>query len=68
MGVRADKVKRSPPARSDESPAPERSPAPEPSEDFAERQDIETADEPEEQHNRRHHARDAADVESVRPA
>ena len=37
----------------------------EPSEDFAERRDIETADEPKEQHDRRHHARD---VESVPPA
>ena len=68
MGVRADKVKRRPPAGSGEGAAPERSPAPEPSEDFAERRDIETADEPEEQHDRRHHARDAADVESGRPA
>ena len=44
---------------------PEGSRATEPSEDFAERRDIETADEPKEQHDRRHHARD---VESVPPA
>jgi hypothetical protein len=37
---------------------PESSRATEPSEDFAERRDIETADEPREQHDRRHHARD----------
>jgi hypothetical protein len=43
----------------------ERSRATEPSEDFAERKDIETADEPKDQHDRRHHTRD---VESVPPA
>jgi hypothetical protein len=44
---------------------PEESRATEPSEDFAERRDIETADEPKEQHDRRHHARE---MESVPPA
>ena len=48
------------------APTPEsRERATEPSEDFAERRDVETADEPEEQHDRRRHARD---VESVPPA
>jgi hypothetical protein len=48
------------------APTPEsRERATEPSEDFAERRDIETADEPKEQHDRRRHARD---VESVPPA
>ena len=37
----------------------------EPSEDFAERKDIETADKPREEHDRRHHEQD---VESVPPA
>ena len=36
-----------------------------PSEDFAERKDIETADKPREEHDRRHHEQD---VESVPPA
>jgi hypothetical protein len=39
----------------------------EPSEDFAERRDIETADEPTGEHDRRHHDRAGADVESTKP-
>ena len=50
-----------------ESGEPERAPVPEPSEDFAERQDIETANEPAEQHDRRHHNRGDRDVESSQP-
>jgi hypothetical protein len=42
--------------------APEKPRATEPSEDFAERRDIETADEPKEQHDQRHHARDVKSV------
>jgi hypothetical protein len=38
----------------------------EPSEDFAQR-DIETADEPAEQHDRRHHDHGGRDVESSQP-
>ena len=49
--------------------APVWSPRPEePSEDFAERRDIETADEPSDADDRRHHNRDGAAVESPRPA
>ncbi len=45
-----------------------RAPRPnEPSEDFAERRDIETADEPAGAHDRRHHDRDDTGVESSRP-
>jgi hypothetical protein len=40
---------------------------PEPSEDFGERRDIETADEPVEQHDRRHHGGGRSDVESSEP-
>jgi hypothetical protein len=40
---------------------------PEPSEAFAERGDIETADESAEQHDRRHHDRSRGDVESREP-
>ena len=48
---------------------PKRVPRPdEPSEDFAERRDIETADEPAHEHDRRHHDRDDAGMGSSRPA
>lgn len=46
-----------------QSPRPD-----EPSEDFAARRDIETADEPSGEHDRRHHDRNGAGVESPRPA
>ena len=61
----ARKVRRTTPPGPGAPTPPERSRATEPSEDFAERRDIETADEPKEQHDRRQHARD---VESVPPA
>ncbi len=61
----ARKVRRKGPPGPGAPTPPERSRTTEPSEDFAERRDIETADEPKEQHDRRHHARD---VESVPPA
>jgi hypothetical protein len=61
----ARKVRRKVPPGPGVPTPPERSRTTEPSEDFAERRDIETADEPKEQHDRRHHARD---VESVPPA
>lgn len=48
--------------------SPPRSRPVEPSEDFAERRDIETADEPTGEHDRRHHDRAGADVESTKPA
>jgi hypothetical protein len=61
----ARKVRRKAPPGPGAPTPPERSRTTEPSEDFAEREDIETADEPKEQHDRRHHARD---VETVPPA
>lgn len=71
MAAKSDRDTGAPKHRRKPSPGPgaptppERSRATEPSEDFAERKDIETADEPKDQHDRRHHARD---VESVPPA
>lgn len=47
-------------------PAPAR--PPEPAESFGDRRDMETADEPAEQHDRRHHDRGRRDVESGQPA
>jgi hypothetical protein len=38
------------------------------SEDFGGRRDIETADEPAEEHDRRHHGRGGSDVDSSQPA
>jgi hypothetical protein len=52
---------------------PRNHPTTERSEDFAERRDVETADEPAEEHDRRHHAgergqrRGRSDVESGQP-
>ena len=66
MAAKSDRDTGAPKHKRKGAPAPpERSRATEPSEDFAERKDIETADEPKDQHDRRHHARD---VESVPPA
>jgi hypothetical protein len=68
MGAKADREERKRMPRRpgpDEIAGKERPTPAEPSEDFAERKDIETADKPREEHDRRHHERD---VESVPPA
>jgi hypothetical protein len=68
MGAKADREARERMPRRpgpDEIKGKERPTPPEPSEDFAERKDIETADKPREEHDRRHHEQD---VESVPPA
>jgi hypothetical protein len=58
----------SPSTPGDGTAGPAQARQPEPTESFGDRRDIETADEPAEQHDRRHHDRGRGDVESGQPA